>query len=35
MEYQKIIIFLDKTSNQPSKLSTKSWIQINDESIGT
>ena len=35
MEYQKIAIFLDNASNQPSKFRTKNWVEINDESRGT
>ena len=35
MEYQKIINLLDNTSNLPSKLKTKNWVEINDESQGT
>ena len=35
MEYQKGINLLDNTSNQPSKLKTKNWVEINDESRGT
>ena len=35
MEYQKIIIFLDNASSPQSKLKTKNWIEINDESRGT
>ena len=35
MEYQKIIIFLDNTPNQPSKCGTKNWIEINNDSHGT
>ena len=35
MEYQKIINLLDNTPNQPSKIRTKSWIEINDDSRGT
>ena len=35
MEYQKIINLLDNTSNQPSTLRTKNWVEINDESRGT
>ena len=35
MEYQKIINLLDNTSNQPSIIRTKNWIEINDESSGT
>ena len=34
MEYQKIAIFLDNASNQPSKFRTKNWVEINDESRG-
>ena len=34
MEYQKITNLLDNSSNQPSKLSTKIWVEINDESRG-
>ena len=32
MEYQKIANLLDNASNQTSKLRTKSWVEINDES---
>ena len=35
MEYQKIANLLDDASNQPSKLITKNWVEINDESRGT
>ena len=35
MEYQKILNLLDDASNQPSKLKTKNWVEINDESRGT
>ena len=35
MEYQKIANLIDDTSNQPSKFSTKNWVEINDESKGT
>ena len=35
MEYQKIIILLDDTTNQPSKFKTKNWVEINDESRET
>ena len=31
MEYQKILNLLDNASNQPSKLRTKTWIEINDD----
>ena len=34
MKYQKITNLLDNTSNQPSKLRTKNWVEINDESRG-
>ena len=35
MEYQKKIIFLDSTPNQPSKFRTKNRLEVNDESKGT
>ena len=35
MGYQKIINLLDNTANKPSKIKTKNWIEINDESRGT
>ena len=35
MEYQKTANLIDDTSNQPSKFSTKNWIEINDVSRGT
>ena len=35
MEYQKIINLLDNTTNEPSKLRTRNWVEINDESRGT
>ena len=31
MEYQEIINLLDNTPNQPSKIATKNWDEINDE----
>ena len=34
MEYQKIINLIDNTMNQPSKFTTKTWVEINDESRG-
>ena len=34
MEYQKIINLLENASNQPSKLRTKNWVEVNDESRG-
>ena len=35
MEYQKIANLIGDVSNQPSKLKTKNWTKINDESRGT
>ena len=35
MEYQKIIILIDNTLNQPSKIKSKNCVKINDESRGT
>ena len=35
MEYPKIINLLDNTPNEPSKLRTRNWVEINDESHGT
>ena len=35
MEYRKIVNLIDdNTLNQPSKLRTRNWIEINDESRG-
>ena len=34
MEYQKILKLLDDTTNQPSKLRTRYWTEIDDESRG-
>ena len=34
MEYQKIIKFLNNTTNQPYKFRTRSWVKVNDESRG-
>ena len=34
MEYHKIANLLNDESNQPSKFSTKNWVEINDESRG-
>ena len=34
MGYQKIIKLLDAARNQPSKFSTRNWVEINDESKG-
>ena len=30
-----MIHFLDITPNQPSKFTTKNWVEINDDSRGT
>ena len=35
MEYQKIINFLENTSNQPTKFRTKCWFEVNYKSPGT
>ena len=35
MEYQKIINFLDNTASQRTKLRTKNWVEIKDNSSGT
>ena len=35
MEYQKIINLLDNTPNQPTKLETKNWLEINDDAHRT
>ena len=35
MDYQKIENFLDSVSNQPSKVRTRNWVEINDDSRGT
>ena len=35
MEYQKIIYFLDSTSDQPPRFRIKTWVEINDETRGT
>ena len=35
MECQKMIYFLDDALNQPSKLRTKDWVEINDDSRRT
>ena len=34
MEYQKIADLIDDAPNQPSKLKTKNWVEINDEARG-
>ena len=35
MDYQNIINLLDNTPNQPTKLRTKNWVEINDDTRGT
>ena len=35
MEYQKTIILLDNTSNQPPEFRAKDRVKIKDESRGT
>ena len=35
MEHQKIVNLIDDASDQPSKFTTKKWVEINDESRGT
>ena len=35
MEYQKIKNLLDDTTNQPSELRTRNWVEINVESRET
>ena len=35
MEYQKIINLLENTPNEPTKLGTKNWVEINDDACGT
>ena len=35
MEYQKILNLLHNTPNQPTKLRTKNWVEINDDIRGT
>ena len=35
MKYQKIINFLDNTTNQPTKFRTKNWVEINNDPHGT
>ena len=30
MGFQKIINLFDNTASQPSKISTKNWVEIND-----
>ena len=35
MEYQKVTNLLGNTPNQPAKLWTKNWLDINDDARGT
>ena len=35
MEYQKIINLLGNTPSQQTKLSSKNWVEINDDAYGT
>ena len=35
MEYQKIINLLDNETTQQSKLSSKNWVELKDDSRGT
>ena len=35
MKYQNIINLLDNTRNQPPKIKTKNWVEINNELRGT
>ena len=35
MRYQKVINLLENTPNQPYKLRTKNWVEINDDTRGT
>ena len=35
MEYQKLANLSDDPSNQPSKFTTKNWVEKNDEPRGT
>ena len=34
MEYQKVINFLDNTTNQLSRFITKNWVEITDDRNG-
>ena len=34
MDYQKVINSLDNTPNQPSKLRTKTWVEISNDLRG-
>ena len=35
MEYQKMANLLKTVSNQPSKIRTRNWVEVNDESRET
>ena len=35
MEQQKTANLLDNTPNQPTKIRTKNWVEINDDAGGT
>ena len=35
MEYQKIANLLNDKTNQPYKLRTKNWVEMNDDARGT
>ena len=35
MENRKIINLLDNSTNQPSKIRTKTWVEVNDDICGT
>ena len=35
MEYQEIINLLDNIPDQPNKLRSKKWVEVNDDSLGT
>ena len=35
MKYQKVINLLDNTPNQATKIRTKYWVEINDDSRET
>ena len=34
MEHQTIANLIDDTPHQPSRFSTRNWVEINDESRG-
>ena len=35
MKYQKIINFLDKTPNHPTRFMTRNWLEIKYDACGT